>query len=214
MLRLLLFLLFASLHFSGCGPSLRAIRSHIAESPYRRIAVLPFDPADQNPNSGQEAADLISMRLQEMGFIIINRSDIDKILEEQRLSVSGAVQNKDFTRLGRLLGVKAILTGTVSEASQHRIRRPMARQTISTKNIQSKGNRSVISQESIVLPEQASIMSVYSATARLTDVETGMMLWVGAGSDQGEGILLQNMAATILNRLARQMCARFYKERF
>jgi hypothetical protein len=42
---------------------------------------------------------------------IVDRDDIDKILEEQRFSLSGMINEQTATRVGELIGAKALMTG-------------------------------------------------------------------------------------------------------
>ncbi len=47
-------------------------------------------------------------------FTVIERSQIDKVMREQRLGLSGAIDESTAARVGRLLGLDAIIIGEVS----------------------------------------------------------------------------------------------------
>jgi curli biogenesis system outer membrane secretion channel CsgG len=64
---------------------------------------------------GQSVADALANALMEVARIeIIERSQLEKILKEQGLSVSGVTQEPDFSLLGQIMPVDALVLGTVS----------------------------------------------------------------------------------------------------
>jgi curli biogenesis system outer membrane secretion channel CsgG len=93
----------------------------------RRVAVFDFDnaavqggvsnPFFQNnaPNVGKAAADQLITRLVEDGKVkVIERNAIDKLLAEQNLSNSDRTDPQTAAKLGRVLGVDAIILGTIT----------------------------------------------------------------------------------------------------
>lgn len=48
-------------------------------------------------------------------FIVLEREKIDKVLQEQALSLSGVVKEEEGTKLGELLGADALIFGSVSK---------------------------------------------------------------------------------------------------
>lgn len=80
----------------------------------RRIAVLPFESS--NPFvSGITMSDYFAVQIhREMnGFQVIERKDMMKILQEQKLNLSGIIRTDRFYKLGTILGVDAVLMGSV-----------------------------------------------------------------------------------------------------
>jgi tetratricopeptide (TPR) repeat protein len=60
---------------------------------------------------------------------IVDRDDIDKILEEQRFSLSGMINEQSATKVGELIGAKALLTGKLLDYKE-----VPGRTTYTTKN--------------------------------------------------------------------------------
>ncbi len=50
-------------------------------------------------------------------FTVIGRRDIDKVLKEQRLQLSGLLDKLRVVKIGKLLGAQAIISGSVSDSS-------------------------------------------------------------------------------------------------
>jgi curli biogenesis system outer membrane secretion channel CsgG len=93
----------------------------------KRVAVLDFDNAAVQsgisipfiemtpPNIGKAAADLLITKLvQDGNVVVIERAAMDKVLAEQNLSNSGRTDPVTAARLGRILGVDAIILGTIT----------------------------------------------------------------------------------------------------
>lgn len=53
-------------------------------------------------------------------FTVVNRNEIDRILEEQRLQYSGLVDTKTAIKVGKLVGVEGIVSGEVTNSSMNR----------------------------------------------------------------------------------------------
>jgi curli biogenesis system outer membrane secretion channel CsgG len=66
-------------------------------------------------NVGAAVANAVSPELMNIpNVILIERSQLEKILNEHQLSLSGVVNNPDFTLLGKILPVDALLIGNVT----------------------------------------------------------------------------------------------------
>src|SRR3954452_10406094 len=94
----------------------------------KRIALLDFDNAAvqgapispffqmSQPNVGKAVVDLLINRLVRDGSCsVIERSAIDKLLAEQNLSNSDRFDPQTAAKLGRLLGVDAIVLGSITQ---------------------------------------------------------------------------------------------------
>lgn len=82
---------------------------------YRRIAVLPFTDAPNTPYSGQLIQGLTSQMFGKFGFEVIERARLADLLNEQSLSLTGVFENSQLIRIGKILGVKAIVVGEVGQ---------------------------------------------------------------------------------------------------
>jgi len=83
----------------------------------KRIAVVNFeDKARYGHNIGSGIADmLVTSLVESKQFLVIERAELDQIMKEQGLGMSGAVTPQSAAKVGKLLGVEMIVTGSVSE---------------------------------------------------------------------------------------------------
>jgi TolB-like protein len=98
---------------AGCAEKRVRVAPDPNSSSYR-IAVIPFESS--NPYlTGIAFSDCFTVRiLREFpGVQVIERKDLMKILQEQKLALTGALRQEKFLKLGSILGVEAILTGSI-----------------------------------------------------------------------------------------------------
>jgi len=83
----------------------------------KRIAVVQFqDKSSYGHNIGQGVADMLVTKLVESKqYLVIERNQLDAILKEQGLGQSGLVTQQSAAKVGQLLGVEMIVTGSISE---------------------------------------------------------------------------------------------------
>lgn len=92
----------------------------------KRVAVLNFDYATvqsgvaaifgTNQDIGKGIADLLVDKLVGAGsFSVIERKALDKIMAEQNFSNSDRADNSTAAKIGRVLGVDAIITGSITQ---------------------------------------------------------------------------------------------------
>jgi TolB-like protein len=90
----------------------------LADFKKTKIAVLDFQmQGDQNSakDMGKIVAEWLITGLVETGrFDVIERRLLEKIMEEQKLGVTGAIDPNSAAQLGKVLGVKIIVSGTVT----------------------------------------------------------------------------------------------------
>jgi len=134
-----LFLLVAITAFlilSGCAPtmsgavkddsSLTGISAELAPTgdhtgPKLRVGVVNFK--NKTPSKvlgiGEAAADILGTILQKTKrFIIIPQQDIASILEQQSMGASGAINPATAAKMGKILGLNAIVTGAITAYSE------------------------------------------------------------------------------------------------
>ena len=90
-----------------------------------RVAVVSFENNSTwhwwGDRLGEAAADVFVTQLLETGkFSLIEREKVDLILREQDFGVSGAVTPQTAAKIGKMLGVDLMLTGSVSQFSVSR----------------------------------------------------------------------------------------------
>lgn len=81
------------------------------------LVVFPFPYADGIKSiEGSLIAERVVTRLTEGGQVrVVERAMIDKIMEEQKLSAAGFVDPSTTVEVGRLLGARGILSGTITD---------------------------------------------------------------------------------------------------
>jgi TolB-like protein len=110
---LLSFLAPLALFVAGCAGNKVSVSPHQNPGPYR-IAVIPFESS--NPFlSGHVFSDCFTVRiLRDIPDLqVIERKDLMKILQEQKLTLTGIIRQEKFMKLGSILGVDSILIGSV-----------------------------------------------------------------------------------------------------
>lgn len=93
-----------------------AVVSEAAEFQKIKVAVLDFQQngSFSNQDVGKIVAEWFTTSLVETGrFEVIERRLLQQILQEQKMGASGLMDPASASRLGKVLGVKTIVTGTV-----------------------------------------------------------------------------------------------------
>jgi curli biogenesis system outer membrane secretion channel CsgG len=90
-----------------------------------RVAVMNFENNSTwhwwGDNLGAAAADELATQLVQTGkYTVIERRELASILQEQNLGASGAVSGATAAKVGKLLGVQLILTGSITAFSVKR----------------------------------------------------------------------------------------------
>ncbi len=87
----------------------------------KRIAVLDFENLSNfgDQKIGSAFSDMLVSQLARSGrFTLIERSQLEKILQEQALGQSGIISEETAAQVGQLLGVESIITGKILQAGQ------------------------------------------------------------------------------------------------
>jgi TolB-like protein len=97
----------------------RQIENGITSSNSRTVAVVEFgDLVGNVTNFGRFLAEELTTLLYQKRFRVIERQLLRKVVEEQKLSLTGAIDQSSAQRLGKILGVGAIVSGTVTDLGQ------------------------------------------------------------------------------------------------
>ncbi len=87
----------------------------------KKIAIIPFsyaDTKDKASKDGSVIAERLAVKMINMHkFEVIERSALDKVMNELKLQSSGIMDANSTQQLGKLLGVEAIITGTLVQTS-------------------------------------------------------------------------------------------------
>jgi curli biogenesis system outer membrane secretion channel CsgG len=82
----------------------------------KRVAVSRFQDAAGYPGSGVGISDMLATALVKTGkFVVLERQELAKILEEQQVGSSGGVSAQTAAAAGNVLGVELLVFGSISE---------------------------------------------------------------------------------------------------
>jgi curli biogenesis system outer membrane secretion channel CsgG len=87
----------------------------------KRVAVMNLEDKTGHGswNIGSGMADMLTTALVKSGkYIVIERQQLEKIMQEQSLGMTGAVTAQSAAQVGKLLGVELMVTGSVNEFGQ------------------------------------------------------------------------------------------------
>lgn len=95
----------------------RKISDNLTENQKRTIAVVEFSDLKGNvTNFGRFLSEELITRLyQTKKFKVIERQQLNKIIAEQKLTLTGVIDPASAQKLGRVLGVDSIVFGSVSD---------------------------------------------------------------------------------------------------
>lgn len=88
---------------------------HAAEPPVLSVAVFDFESKDETVRDlGPKVATLLNATLSaEPNLILVERAELEKVLGEQELGLSGTVSAETAAKVGNLTGAKVLVTGRV-----------------------------------------------------------------------------------------------------
>jgi curli biogenesis system outer membrane secretion channel CsgG len=108
----------------GCGTPkvtsqvLLPAKSHEA-SQVKRVAILPFSGASDISNEVE--AMLVNTRVQgQLYFTVVERTALNKVMKEQAIALSGAVDETTAARVGKLVGAEGVIMGVVKTDMAHK----------------------------------------------------------------------------------------------
>jgi len=175
-MRIKLPLILSFLIISGCAASQKtrmtqAVSSNVTEhaeskytGPKRRVGIVDFEnKTAYGTRLGTAASDILVTELVKSGkFIVVERDKMNRLMEEQKLGMTGAIDPKTAASVGKMLGLNAIVTGSISQFG-----------------VATTGSDYLITQSK----KQVAQCTV---DVRVVDVETGQVIWADSG--KGESI--------------------------
>jgi len=111
MIKYLLVILLYTINCSTIDVSAKPDKSDLKK--VKALAIIPFDFKGKS-NIAEEFATSISIYLVKTGRVDVierNKLEIEKILQEQKLSRSGLLDESTATKMGKMMGVDSILIG-------------------------------------------------------------------------------------------------------
>ena len=207
----------------GCTPKTVISQSYNFDQ-MNRIGVMEF-VSPYSSLSGVE--NLFAKYLIESGFKVVERAQLDAVLHEHNISVSGYLSPATTKRIGEILGVDVLLVGEVTSytptrkevalvATHKTEAHPVYAQTL----MPGPDGRPVpmtqrvgttYSQSTDVRPSEYTINAQVGVIAKLIDVETAEIVWIGSLSQDSSSAL--NAADSIAHSLVKSFSKELAKRR-
>jgi hypothetical protein len=107
----LMFIFCVILGFAGCSSLDVAVSNKInSQKRFEKVVVFPFQI--EGAKCGSEFADAVSHQFVKSGkFDVMEREALDKLIEEEKLSLSGLIDETKAAAIGKKLGVDVIILG-------------------------------------------------------------------------------------------------------
>lgn len=86
------------------------------------VTVFPFSTPKGQEKMGQDVGEMLTLLLSaEPGLQLIERETLNKVIEEQTLSLTGLVDASQAIRVGKLVGAQIIVVGRIFELGESRL---------------------------------------------------------------------------------------------
>lgn len=185
----------------------------------QRIGVMAFNSPWQTM---QGVENLFAKYLLESGFKVVERAQLESVLAEHHIAVSGYLSPETTREIGRILGVDVLLVGEVSSytpartelaltATRRTETRPVYTQDVMRRPdgtyagyLRNVGTE--ISRSSEVRPTEYTIDGQVGLIAKMVDVETAEIVWIGSAQDSSARTL------DAAENIARKLVKSFRKE--
>jgi curli biogenesis system outer membrane secretion channel CsgG len=168
---------------AGMVPTASAQTAAPATGRKKRVAVFDFDYATvhssvaalfgQDVDVGKGITDLLVTDLVKDGsYSVIERKALDKILKEQNFSNSDRADPNSAAKIGKLLGVDAMIVGSITQFGNE------------TKNTNIGGGGGGFGGFGLGGVGHKKSKAIVAVTARLVDIDTGEILGVAEGKGE------------------------------
>ena len=218
MKKLFVFLWSVCLFAAACTPKTVISQSYDFNQ-MQRVGIMGF-ASPYNGLSGVE--NLFAKYLIQSGFKVVERAQLEQVLQEHHISVSGYLSPATTRKIGEILGVDVLLIGEVSSYTPTRTELTM----VSTRRTQSRpvyrqnimqmadGSYAAYTQQvgteyshsSDLRPAEYTINAQVGIIAKLVDVETAEIVWIGSLDEEGSSAL------EAADYIARSLVKSFTKE--
>lgn len=182
---------------SGCMTT-TAVSRRYDFSRVQRLGIIKFNANNELP-AGVE--DIFAKYLLRSGFTVIERSQLERILSEQKLNMSGALDQETLKQIGKVSGVDALVLGSITSYYPERrevilIRtRNKYEEPVFKKVKREQKNGTYIEVEEPVgtevryedtqIPQVQTMEAQVGLVVKLVDVTSGEVVWVGSGTNEG-----------------------------
>ena len=225
-------LLFLSFFLDGCAttpPAMVLMSKDYLNAQPKRVALLGFRDYPTVEGSGEIAAGIFEKYLLLGEYSLVERRQVSEIMQEQALQNTDAIDPATLKKIGSLLGVDALVFGTVDDCTtpgEKTVMVVMPQEQTSpvygeTETIQRKGDTVVKTTQPVVsgfstsfsssiVPEQERIPAHVGISVRLVDVQTGAILWSASGSSEGSFLndAMEKVSEKVMKAVEKQITGR------
>lgn len=213
--------------FWGCAPRAVVFLSHdYNRHRVDRVAIMGFQDYPGAPGSGEITASTFEKYLLWAGYSLVERRQVEQVLKEQSLSLTGATDPATIRKIGRILGVDALVFGSLTDFSNIREQtvlvnmpqeqsEPVFGRVVTEQRDKDKTVRSVqpviagyaYTRRDRLVPESQTLPAHIGESVRLVDVETGEVLWSATASSDGVDLTAasQQASASIMQAVVKQL---------
>ncbi|MEW6684696.1 MAG: DUF6340 family protein [Candidatus Edwardsbacteria bacterium] len=178
----------------SCVPSYVMVQviapGKIDPGPIKRVAILDFNDYPSHSGSGRTASSMLLAKLVEPGYYqLIERAQIDKVMQELALGQTGVVDESTAKQVGKILGVDAVIFGSVTSwESETRKGTEKVKKEVGTGQYQEVEEREFIvagpkvkrkkeiMKEVLVDEDYLTKNAVVSTDLRMVNIETGQVV--------------------------------------
>jgi hypothetical protein len=105
--------LFLFIQLSGCKTGVDIVISrHASPDEIKKVAIFKMERGGRY-NQGERISDLLTHEFLKLGFDVVERSEIERLVKEQKFSVSGFIDPKEAVAIGKLSGADTIVIGSL-----------------------------------------------------------------------------------------------------
>jgi hypothetical protein len=198
-------LLAAAFGLASCATPARVFVSpDYHQHPIKRVAAMNLQDFPGSIGSGAVVTDVYEKYLFLAGYVLVERRQADQLLKEGALNLSGAIDPAGLKKIGRVLGVDALVLGSLTDYSYPRDQtvmttipleetRPVYGNVVTTRRV---GDTEIKTEDRVmtgfetrqtdqVVPVEKTLPAHVGLAIRLVDVETGEVLWSASGDSSG-----------------------------
>jgi len=179
------------------------------------VAVLGFTDYPGASGSGQMVSQIFEPYLLPLGYNLIERQQVQSVLQEQSFDLSGAVDMATAQQVGKLLGADALVMGSLTyftDTNQQTVMVDMpqehARPIFGPTG---KGRVGIVGmntwQTNNIVPQTETTPAEVGISVRMVSVATGEVLWTGTVSSTGSDLAsaAQDASQSLAQALAKKL---------
>lgn len=208
----------AAFLFGACATATVAIKADFDFAKVKRVAVVGFADYGGRSGTGDVLAGAFEQGLITAGYGVLERAQVDKVLQERNLSADNP---KDAKRIGKILGVDALMFGRITDFREPRetlvdaevvdtFQDPVyVRRTKTVQNADGTTGKSEVTEiqgyrtKRIIRREPRTVTQYgrLGVSARLVFVSTGEVLW--SGSDVSSVYSFEESARSVADSILK-----------